>query len=488
MVMGELAQETELLVIGSGPGGYAAAFRAADLGTDVTMVDTAPRPGGVCLHKGCIPSKTYLFISELIFDAARAKGMGVSFGPPQIDLPGLRRWKSEVVDRMSTGLMGLVKSRGVQLVRGRAEFEASDSVRLHDAEVSRVRFRHAIIATGSRPIPFPGTTFTPGGRIMSSTGALLLSDVPASLLILGGGYVGLELGTVYAALGSRVTLVELQDRLLPGVDADLVDPLQRRLEAIFEAIRLRTRVTRLEEEESGVTVGLEGEGAPAEQRFDRVLVAIGRSPATPGLGLEHTRVQLDGKGFIQVDAQQRTADERIFAIGDAVGGMMLAHKASYEGKIAAEVIAGKPAAFDARAVPAVVYTDPQIAWCGTTEEQAQRDGIAVKVLRFPWKFSGRATTMGAGDGLTKVIADAESGRVIGMGIVGRDTEGLIAEGVLAIELGALAEDMAGSIHPHPTLSETESEAAELFLGHATHILGRRPAKAAPEKQPGSDAQ
>lgn len=476
MVMGELAQDTELLVIGSGPGGYAAAFRAADLGMDVTMVDTAPRPGGVCLHKGCIPSKTFLFLSELIFDAARAKEMGVSFGPPAIDLPALRRWKAEVIDRMAAGLAGLTKTRGVQLVRGRAEFESSDSVRLHDGEVSHIRFRKAVIAAGSRPIAFPGVPFAPGGRIMSSTGALLLADVPASLLILGGGYVGLELGTVYAALGSRVTLVELQDRLLPGVDRDLVEPLQRRLEGIFEAIRLRTRVTRLQEDETGVSVGLEGEGAPPEQRFDRVLVAIGRAPATQGLGLERTRVRLDAKGFIQVDAQQRTADERIFAIGDAVGGMMLAHKATYEGKVAAEVIAGRPAAFDARAIPAVVYTDPQIAWCGTTEDEARRDGAAVKVLRFPWAYSGRATTMGAGDGLTKVIADAETGRIVGMGIVGRHTEGMIAEGVLAIEMGALAEDMAAAIHPHPTLSETQSEAAELFLGNATHLLARRAAK------------
>jgi dihydrolipoamide dehydrogenase len=476
MVMGELAQDTELLVIGSGPGGYAAAFRAADLGMDVTMVDTAPRPGGVCLHKGCIPSKTFLFLSELIFDAARAKEMGVSFGPPAIDLPALRRWKAEVIDRMAAGLAGLTKTRGVQLVRGRAEFESSDSVRLHDGEVSHIRFRKAVIAAGSRPIAFPGVPFAPGGRIMSSTGALLLADVPASLLILGGGYVGLELGTVYAALGSRVTLVELQDRLLPGVDRDLVEPLQRRLEGIFEAIRLRTRVTRLQEDETGVSVGLEGEGAPPEQRFDRVLVAIGRAPATQGLGLERTRVRLDAKGFIEVDAQQRTADERIFAIGDAVGGMMLAHKATYEGKVAAEVIAGRPAAFDARAIPAVVYTDPQIAWCGTTEDEARRGGAAVKVLRFPWAYSGRATTMGAGDGLTKVIADAETGRIVGMGIVGRHTEGMIAEGVLAIEMGALAEDMASAIHPHPTLSETQSEAAELFLGNATHLLARRAAK------------
>jgi len=478
MVMGELAQDTELLVIGSGPGGYAAAFRAADHGMDVTLVDTAPRPGGVCLHKGCIPSKTLLFLSELIFDAARAQDMGVAFGSPRIDLAGMRRWKAEVIDRMAAGLAGLVRSRGVQTLRGRAEFEASDSVRLHDGEVSHVRFRKAVIAVGSRPIPFPGAPFAPGGRIMSSTGALLLSDVPASLLVLGGGYVGLELGTVYAALGSRVTLVELQDRLLPGVDRDLVEPLERRLRGIFESVHLHTRVTRLQEDAEGVSVALEGEGAPAEQRFARVLVAIGRAPATQGLGLERTAVQLDPKGFIRVDDRMRTADERIFAIGDAVGGMMLAHKATYEGKVAADVIAGRPAAFDARAIPAVVYTDPQIAWCGTTEEEARRDGAAVKVLRFPWAYSGRATTMGAAEGLTKVIADAETGRIVGMGIVGRHTEGMIAEGVLAIEMGALAEDMAGAIHPHPTLSETQSEAAELFLGNATHLLARRAAKGA----------
>jgi dihydrolipoamide dehydrogenase len=472
MVMGELAQDTELLVIGGGPGGYAAAFRAADLGLDVTLVDTAARPGGVCLYRGCIPSKTFLFLSELIFDAARARSMGVAFDPPRIDLAGLRRWKAEVIEKMAGGLINLAKRRGVQLVKGRAEFESSASVRIHEAEISRIRFRHAVIATGSRPIPFPGTEFTAGRRIMSSTGALSLADVPASLLILGGGYVGLELGTVYAAFGSRVSLVEQQDRLLPGVDADLVEPLHRRLQGIFSDIWLNTRIKSLLEEETGVAVSLEGAGAGSEQRFDRVLVAIGRRPATDGLGLENTQVRRDAKGFISVDHQQRTADERIFAVGDAVGGMMLAHKASYEGKVAAEVIAGKPSAFDVRAIPAVVYTDPQIAWCGITEEQALRENRPIRVQRFPWKFSGRAATMGAPEGLTKIIAEAESGRILGVGITGRDTEGLIAEGVLAIEMGALVEDMAASMHPHPTLSETEGEAAELFFGHATHLIGK----------------
>ncbi|MFO7707220.1 MAG: dihydrolipoyl dehydrogenase [Desulfobacterales bacterium] len=472
MVMGELAQETDLLVVGSGPGGYAAAFRAADLGMDVTMVDPAPRPGGVCLYKGCIPSKTFLFLSELIFDAARAESMGVSFGPPRIDLAGMRRWKAEVIEKMATGLVSLAKRRGVQLVQGRAEFESSESVRLRDAEVSRIRFRHAIIATGSRPIPFPGTEFTAGGRIMSSTGALALADVPESLLIIGGGYVGLELGTVYASLGSRVSLVETAERLLPGIDPDLVDPLQRRLSSLFQQIRLNTRVAGLSEQRAGVSVRLEENGAEVSEEFDRVLVAIGRKPATGGMGLEKTGVQLDPKGFVVVDECQKTADDRILAVGDVVGGMMLAHKASYEGKIAAEVVAGKAAAFDARAIPAVVYTDPQIAWCGLTEEQARRENVPVTIQKFPWKFSGRATTMGAPEGLTKILVDPANGRILGVGITGRDTEGLISEGVLAVEMGALAEDVAGSIHPHPTLSETESEAAEMFLGSATHIIGK----------------
>lgn len=472
MVMGELSQETELLVIGSGPGGYAAAFRAADLGLDVTMVDTALRPGGVCLHKGCIPSKTFLFLSELIHDAKRAETMGITFGQPRIDLDALRTWKDKVIDQMANGLVSLSNRRGVQVLRGRAEFESSDTVRLHDAEISHIKFRHAILASGSYPTSFPGTEFKPGGRIMSSTGALALADIPESLLILGGGYVGLELGTVYAALGSRVSLVELEDRLLLGVDQDLVQPLHRRLEAVFETISLNTRVSALNENDNGVDVSFDGDIDNPEQTFDRVLVAIGRKPATQNMGLENTNIELDEKGFVVVDEQQRTSDERIFAVGDVVGGYMLAHKATREGKVAAEVIAGQPSAFDVRAIPAVVYTDPQIAWCGVTEEQARKDNIKIDVQRFPWKFSGRATTMGAPEGLTKIIVDPDTQRILGVGISGRNTEGLISEGVLAIEMGALAEDMALSIHPHPTLSETEGEAAEIFLGSATHILSK----------------
>lgn len=472
MVMGELSQETELLVIGSGPGGYAAAFRAADLGLDVTMVDTALRPGGVCLYKGCIPSKTFLFLSELIHDAQRAESMGITFGKPQIDLEALRSWKGRVIDQMAGGLESLSDRRGVQFLQGRAEFKSSDTVRLYDCEVSHIKFRHAIVATGSYPMPFPGTEFKSGRRIMSSTGALALADIPESMLIIGGGYVGLELGTVYAALGSRVSLVELEDRLLMGVDLDLVQPLHRRLESVFDNISLSTKVLSMDEHENGVNVVFEGNVDPAKQTFDRILVAIGRRPGTQNLGLENTRLELDAGGFVLVDEQQRTSDPKIFAVGDVVGGYMLAHKATREGKVAAEVIAGQPSAFDVRAIPAVVYTDPQIAWCGVTEEQARKENTKIEVQRFPWKFSGRATTMGTPEGLTKIIVDPDSQRIVGVGITGRNTEGLISEGVLAIEMGALAEDMALSMHPHPTLSETEGEAAEIFLGSATHILNK----------------
>ena len=475
MVMGELSQETDVLVIGSGPGGYAAAFRAADLGLDVTMVDMGTRPGGVCLYKGCIPSKTFLYLAELIYDADKASSMGISFGKPNIDIEGLRSWKGRVIDQMANGLVSLSERRGVQMIQGRAEFESANTARIYDSEVSHIKFRHAILATGSEPIAFPGTEFKSGGRIMSSTGALALADIPERLLVLGGGYVGLELGTVYAALGSRVTLVELEDRLLAGVDQDLVAPLHKKLQRIFENIHLKTKVVSLEENQVGVSVVLEGDVKESEQVFDRVLVAIGRRPNSRGIGLEKTKVDLDDKGFVIVDDRQRTSEKHIFAAGDVVGGMMLAHKATREGKVAAEVIAGEPAAFDVRAIPAVVYTDPQIAWAGLTEEQARLENRPIKVQRFPWKFSGRATTMGAPEGLTKVIVDPDTQRILGIGIAGRDTEGLISEGVLAIEMGALAEDMALSIHPHPTLSETEGEAAEIFLGSATHILPK-PAK------------
>lgn len=475
MVMGEFTQETGVLVVGGGPGGYAAAFRAADLGMDVTMVDREARPGGVCLFRGCIPSKTLLYVSELLHDAERAKQMGIEFCRPDIDLDKLREWKDGVIDKLANGLVHLSKKRGVQLIQGRIEFEGSDEARLYDSdsEITHLKFRHAIIATGSTASPLPGTEFKPGGRIMDSTGALELADIPEALLIVGGGYVGVELGSVYATLGSKVTMVELQDRLMPGADEDLLNPLAKRLDALFHAIHLKTGVKKIEEHEDHVEVELDGDVEETKQKFDRVLVAIGRHPNSKNLGLDNTGVKVDDHGFIVVDEKRRTADDKIFAIGDVVGGVMLAHKAMYEGKVAAEVIAGQPSAFDAQAIPAVVYTDPQLAWCGLTEREARARDRSVKITRFPWAASGRATSMGVASGVTKMIIEPESERILGVGIVGREAGEMIAEGVLAVEMGAVVEDLALSIHPHPTLSEGEEEAAEAFLGSSTHILPQR---------------
>ena len=474
MVMGEFTQETEVLVIGGGPGGYAAAFRAADLGLEVTMVDMVPRAGGVCLFSGCIPSKTLLYVSELFHDAKEAKKMGVDFNEPMVDLNRLRQWKDQVVDKLAKGLAQLAKKRKVEYIQARAGFEDPHHVRLYDteSEVSHISFKHAIIATGSHPIPLPGSEFKPGGRIMDSTAALKLEEIPEKLLVVGGGYVGVELGSVYASLGSQVTLVEITDQLMPGTDKDLVQPLFERLQNLFADIYLNTKVENLQEKDSTVEVILKGERAVGEQTFDRALVAIGRRPNSEDLDLKNTKAEVDERGFVVVDQQQRTAQKNLYAIGDVVGGVMLAHKAMYEGKIAAEVIAGKPSAFDARAIPAVVYTDPQLAWCGLSEEDARRKKHSFRVSRFPWVASGRAASMGVARGMTKIIVDAETERVLGMGIVGREAGEMISEGVLAVEMGALAEDLALSIHPHPTLSETEEEAAGAFLGSSTHILPR----------------
>jgi dihydrolipoamide dehydrogenase len=473
MVMGEFTQETEVLVIGGGPGGYAAAFRAADLGRVVTIVDQEGRLGGVCLFRGCIPSKTLLHVAELITEAQRAQEMGVTFGPPRLDLDKLRRWKNQTVERLAKGLMDLSKNRGVQVIKGRAAFEDSHHVRVQGSDISRFTFKHAIIATGSRATMLPGLEERRGGRIMNSTGALALADIPERLLVVGGGYVGVELGSLYASLGSRVTVVENGDRLMIGADSDLVQILSRQLSELFEAIHTRTRVTSLEEREDGVTVTLEGTAGNSKQVFERVLVAVGRSPNSQDIGIEKTKVKVNERGFISVDEQMRTSDPHIFAIGDVTGGVMLAHKAMHEGKVAAEAVSGEPSGFDYQAIPAVVYTDPQIAWCGLTEEEARSRDQPVKVTRFPWSASGRAASLGLSRGMTKLIVDPETQRVLGMGIVGRDAGEMISEGVLAIEMGALAQDLALTIHPHPTLSESEEEVAEAFLGSSTHILPAR---------------
>ncbi len=460
--------ETDVVVIGAGPGGYAAAFHAADAGLKTTLVDRREKPGGVCLYVGCIPSKALLHVAQLLSDAKHAEQFGIRFGDPEIDVAALREWKGQVVDKFTGGLAQLADLRGVEFVRGSAAFEDSTTLSLEDSEVSQIRFKHAVVATGSSPLGVPGIEIA-SDRVVDSTGALELEDVPGNLLVVGGGYIGLELGTVYAALGSRVTVVELTEDLLPGVDRDLVRPLARRVETLFESIRLKTRVVALEEAAEGVEVKLEENGDKYLLKFDKVLISVGRKPNSGSLGLENLDIQVNGQGFVQVDDQRRTSAGNIFAIGDVAGQPMLAHKATREGKVVAEVMAGQRSTFDNVAIPAVVFTDPEVAWCGLTESEAKSQGREVKVSRFPWAASGRALTLGRGEGLTKMLLDPETGRILGVGIVGPHAGELIAEGVLAIEMAAVAEDLASTIHAHPTLSETVGEAAEAFLGQATHI-------------------
>ena len=463
--------ESDLVVLGAGPGGYAAAFLAADKGMKVTLIDAAEKPGGTCLHVGCIPSKAILHAAKLITDVRDGEQWGIHFAKPKIDLAALRNQGNKIVDTLAKNLLELCKRRKVEVVKARAVLGDSQTLELDDG--SRRRFKHCIIAVGSSPTT-PGSLKLDSPRVMDSTAALRLEEVPATLLVVGGGYIGLELGYVYAALGSKVTVVEMTDGLLPGVDRDLVRPLQTRLESLFQKIHLGTKVAKLAEAGKGIRVSLEGsEVSEKELTFDRVLVAVGRRPNTGGLRLEKTKVQLDEKGFIRVNEQRRTDDERIFAIGDVAGEPMLAHKATHEGKVAVEAIAGEPAAFDPRAIPAVVFTDPEIAWCGLTETEARRDKREVKVARFPWLASGRAATLARTEGLTKLMLDSETDRVLGVGIVGAGAGELIGEGVLAVEMAASARDLALIIHPHPTLTETLGEAAETIYGTATHLLRTR---------------
>jgi dihydrolipoamide dehydrogenase len=463
--------DTQLLVLGGGPGGYAAAFLAADKGLKVTLVDAAERPGGTCLHVGCIPSKALLHVAKLITDARDAAQLGVTFPPPQIDVNKVRAHRLKVVDVLSSNLVKLCKARKVEFVKGLGQFLDGRTVQV--ASGPTIRFEHCIVATGSVPA-MPPVLNLKSPRVMDSTGALKLEDVPPRLLVVGGGYIGLEMGYVYAALGSKVTVVEMTDGLLPGVDRDLVVPLAKRLDALFDKIYLKTKVAKLEETPKGLRATLEGEDVQEKEPiFDRVLVAVGRRPNSGELGLDKASVAVDEKGFVRVDERRRTSAERIYAIGDVAGEPMLAHKATYEGKIAAEAIAGEPAVFDARAIPAVVFTDPELAWCGLTETEARRQNRDVKRVRFSWLGSGRAITLGRTEGLTKLIVDPESERVLGVGIVGVEAGEMIGEAMLAIEMGATARDLAMTIHAHPTLSETVMEAAESVFGTGTHQFPKK---------------
>jgi dihydrolipoamide dehydrogenase len=459
-----------IAVVGGGPGGYAAAFLAADLGMSVTLIDPEPNPGGVCLYRGCIPSKALLHVAKLLEESHQAKNWGIEFAEPKIDLARLRFWKEGVVKKLTGGLGQLSKQRKVQYLQGLAAFENSTTLRVTktDAEET-LSFDKIIIATGSRPAAVP-TLKLDSPRMMDSTGALNLEDIAGSLLVVGGGYIGLELGSVYAALGTRVTVVEMLPGLLPGADRDLVVPLHKRLEKALESILLNTTVSSIKEEGNGIRVSFEGANVKEREKvFDRVLVSVGRKPNSEIPGLEKTQVKIGPKGFIQVNKQLQTDDAAIYAIGDVVGEPMLAHKASHEGRVAVEAIAGHKVAFEPNAIPAVVFTDPEVAWCGLTETQAEKEKREIKVAKFPWAASGRAVTLDRPEGMTKLLVDPQTERVLGVGIVGAGAGELIAEGVLAIEMAALARDVALSIHPHPTLSETIMESAEVFFGTSTHV-------------------
>ena len=463
--------KTDIVVLGAGPGGYAAAFYAADKGQKVILVEQ-DRLGGVCLNRGCIPSKALLHATKLIGEAGAAPAHGITFGAPVIELGKLRAWKDSILEKLSGGVAALAKARGVEVLRGRGHFENSTTLRVEtEAGQKFVTFGKAIIAVGSRPA-MPKTFDLGNPRVMTSTEALEVEDIPAELLVIGGGYIGMELGTVYARLGSRVTVVEALPAILAGADPDLARPVVRHAEKIFKEIRLNTKVTKMATAGKQIKVTFD-KGA---ELYDRVLVAVGRSPNCADLGLESTSIALDEKGFIKVNTQQQTADANIYAIGDCVGGLMLAHKASREARVAVDVITGEPTAFQNVIIPAVVFTDPEVAWAGLTEAEAQAKGITVQVAKFPWSASGRAMTFDATDGLTKLVIDPATERILGVGITGHGAGELISEGVLAIEMGATAFDLAAAVHPHPTLSETLMEAAEVFYGHSTHMFARKRAE------------
>ncbi|NBV46088.1 MAG: dihydrolipoyl dehydrogenase [Planctomycetia bacterium] len=467
-----------LVVLGGGPGGYAAAFLAADLGMEVAIVERDPRLGGTCLLRGCIPSKALLHVGRVLAEAREMEAWGIHFERPAIDVAAVRARKDKVIATLTGGLAQLAKRRNVAVIHGQARFSDSATLQVEGGDESQtLTFDHCILATGSRPARIPAFAL-PSSRLMDSTSALDLADIPASLLVIGGGYIGLEMGTVYAELGAQVSVVELTGGLLPGADRDLVKPLHQRLEKLFAAIHLGTKVVKIEEVttpagEGAIRVHFEGPGGATSREFSKVLVAVGRRPNSDGIGLEHTGVTVDAKGFVAVDDRQRTSDPRILAIGDVCGEPMLAHRASHQGKVAVESLHGEPALFAPRAIPAVVFTDPEIAWAGLTEHDAAATGRAVEISRYPWAASGRAQALGRTEGLTKLVVDPETEQVLGVGIVGAGAGELIAEGALAIEMGCSARDLAETIHPHPTLGETLAFSAENHFGLATEIYRPR---------------
>ncbi len=470
------AIKTEMVVVGAGPGGYAAAFYAADKGKKVILVEREKRLGGVCLNRGCIPSKALLQATKLVTEARESAHRGITFDTPRINLERLREWKESILQKLGQGIAGLAQKRGVQVLEGRGHFQDSRTLRVETEQGQQfIQYETAIVATGS--VSAMPKSFDLGNpRIMTSREALDLEEVPQDLLIVGGGYIGMELGTVYAALGSKIVVVEALDSILTGADADLVRPVMRYAERAFKEVRLKTKVAKMATAGKQIRVTLENDEGAKEELFDRVLVAVGRVPNCDDLGLENTKVERDDKGFIKVNEKLQTSDPAIYAIGDVAGGVLLAHKASKEARIAVEVITGEESAFEGVVIPAVVFTDPEVAWCGLTEAEAKAKGIEVEVARFPWAASGRALTYDRTDGLTKLVVDAESERILGVGIVGHGAGELIGEGVLAVEMGAVVEDLAQSVHPHPTLSETLMESAEAFYGVSTHTFARKKAQ------------
>ncbi|MBN2424206.1 MAG: dihydrolipoyl dehydrogenase [Calditrichaceae bacterium] len=463
--------KTHLAVVGAGPGGYAAAFLAADLGLEITLIDPEINPGGVCLYRGCIPSKALLHAAKLINETQEAGKWGLNYKKPEIDLDKLRSWKTKVVDQLTGGLGQLIKQRKIRYIRGRAVYLDNHTLEITENSGGKynLEFDYSILATGSRPADIPGINID-SPHVLNSTGALDLKEIPEKMLIIGAGYIGLEMGTVYHALGTRISVVEMMPGILPGADRDLTRVLEKRISGQFEEIMLNTKVTGLKALEDGVKVSFKlDDDTTKEQKFDKVLISIGRKPISGNIGLENTRVEIDSRGFVQVDQQGRTAEASIFAIGDIAGEPMLAHKASHEARTAVEVIAGHKAVFEPRAIPAVVFTDPEIAWAGLTETEAKEKNINVEVYRFPWAASGRALTLDRTEGLTKLIVNPENEQILGMAVVGSGAGELIAEGVLAIEMAANVTDLKLTIHPHPTLSETIMETAEMFFGTSTHV-------------------